>query len=82
MLSLNFEVKTQQYFVNSSDMFLEKKTLHKIWLKLGLNLQCNHFRGFVSHSQALRAKREDPGNKVEIVKMSNMVRSFETVCAI
>ena len=45
--SLNFEVKTQQYFVNSSDMFLEKNTLLKIWLNPGLNLQCNHFRGFI-----------------------------------
>ena len=79
--SLNFKVKTQQYFVNSSDMFLEKNTLLEIWLNLELNLQCNHFRGFVSHSQALRAKREDHGNEVEIVYMSNMARSFETVCA-
>ena len=31
--SLNFEVKTQQYFVSSSDMFLEKKSLLEIWLK-------------------------------------------------
>ena len=63
-------------------MFLGKKTLPEIWLNPGLNFQCNHFRGFVSYSQALRAKREDPGNEVEIVKMSNMARSFETVCAI
>ena len=36
--SLNFEVKTQQYFVSSSDMFLEKITLLKIWLNPALNL--------------------------------------------
>ena len=36
--SLNFEVKTQHYFESSSDMFLEKKTLFKIWLNPGLNL--------------------------------------------
>ena len=36
--SLNFEVKTQQYFESSSDMFLEEKTLFKIWLNPGLNL--------------------------------------------
>ena len=39
MLSfLFFEVKTQQYFVSSSNMFLDKKTLLKIWLNPGLNL--------------------------------------------
>ena len=36
--SLNFEVKTQQYFVSSSDMFLEKITLLIIWLNPALNL--------------------------------------------
>ena len=36
--SLNFEVTTQQYFVSSSDMFLEEKTFLKIWLNPGLNL--------------------------------------------
>ena len=36
--SVNFEVKTQQYFVSSSDMFLEKETLLKIWLNPWLNL--------------------------------------------
>ena len=44
--SLNLEVKTPQYFVSgvsSSDMFLEKKTLFKIWVNLGLNLTI--FRG-------------------------------------
>ena len=44
--SLNLEVKTPQYFVSgvsSSDMFLDKKTLFKIWVNLGLNLTI--FRG-------------------------------------
>ena len=36
--SLNFEVKTEQYFVSSSDMFLEKKSLLEIWLNPELNL--------------------------------------------
>ena len=40
---LNLEVKTQKYFVSSSDMFLDKKTLLKIWLNPGLNL--TSFRG-------------------------------------
>ena len=35
--SLNLEVKTQKYFVSSSNMFLGKKTLLKIWLNPGLN---------------------------------------------
>ena len=48
--SLNFEVKTQQYFVSSSDMFLEKKTLLKIWLNPAL---------FVSHSQDLKGQCPD-----------------------
>ena len=39
--SLNLEA--QQYFVSSSDMFLEKKTLLKISLNPGLNLTI--FRG-------------------------------------
>ena len=34
--SLNLGVKTQKYFVSSSDMFLDKKTLLKIWLNPGL----------------------------------------------
>ena len=41
--SLNLEVKAQRYFVSSSDMFLDKKTLLKIWLNPGLNLTI--FRG-------------------------------------
>ena len=36
--SLNLGVKTQKYFVSSSDMFLDKKTVLKIWLNPGLNL--------------------------------------------
>ena len=36
--SLNLGLKTQQYFVSSSDMFLDKKTLPEIWLNPGLNL--------------------------------------------
>ena len=36
--SLNLRVKTQQYFVSASDMFLDKKTLLKIWLNPCLNL--------------------------------------------
>ena len=44
MLSfLFFEVKAQQYFVSSSCMFLDKKTLLKTWLNPGLNLTI--FRG-------------------------------------
>ena len=35
--SLNLGVKTQKYFVSSSNMFLDKKTLLKIWLNPGLN---------------------------------------------
>ena len=30
--SLNRGVKTQKYFVSSSNIFLDKKTLLKIWL--------------------------------------------------
>ena len=41
--SLNLEVKTPQYFVSSSDMFLDKKTLFKILVNPGLNLTI--FRG-------------------------------------
>ena len=36
--SLNLGLKTQQYFVSSSDTFLDKKTLLEIWLNPGLNL--------------------------------------------
>ena len=36
--SLNLRVKTQKYFVSWSNMFLDKKTLLKIWLNPGLNL--------------------------------------------
>ena len=35
--SLNLGVKTETYFVSSSNMFLDKKTLLKIWLNPGLN---------------------------------------------
>ena len=46
MLSfLFFEVKTQQYFVSSSYMFLDRKTLLKIWLNSGLNLTIFRSRG-------------------------------------
>ena len=41
--SLNLGVKTQKYFVSSSKMFLDKKTLLKIWLNPGFNLSI--FRG-------------------------------------
>ena len=41
--SLNLGVKTQKYFVSSSNMFLDKKTLLKIWLNSGFNLTI--FRG-------------------------------------
>ena len=40
---LFFKVKVQLYFVSSSYMFLDKKTLLKIWLNPGLNLTI--FRG-------------------------------------
>ena len=43
--SLNLGVKTQKYFGSSSNMFLNKKTLLKIWLNPGLNLTI--FRGTV-----------------------------------
>ena len=36
--SLNLGVKTQKYFVSSSDKFVDEKTLLKIWLNPGLNL--------------------------------------------
>ena len=36
--SLNLGVKTQQYFMSSSDMLVGKKTLLEIWLNPGLNL--------------------------------------------
>ena len=49
MLSFLFcEVKAQQYFVSSSHMFLDKKTLLKIWLNPGLNL--NSAQGNISQS--------------------------------
>ena len=38
-----FEVKAQEYFVSLSYMFLDKKTLLKIWLYPALNLTI--FRG-------------------------------------
>ena len=41
--SLYLEVKTPQYFVSSSDLFLDKKTLIKIRVNPGLNLTI--FRG-------------------------------------
>ena len=41
--SLNLEVKAKKYFVSSSNLFLDKKTLLKIWLNPGLNLTT--FRG-------------------------------------
>ena len=41
--SPNLAAKTQQYFVTSSDMFLDEKTLLKIWLNPLLNLTI--FRG-------------------------------------
>ena len=41
--SLNLGVQTQKYFVCSSNIFLHKKTLRKIWLNPGLNLSI--FRG-------------------------------------
>ena len=37
-LKTSKECKAQQYFVSSSCMFLDKETLHKIWLNRGLNL--------------------------------------------
>ena len=41
----------------------------------------NRAQSFVTRSQGLGAKRKDPGNKVEIVFLSNMALSFETVHA-
>ena len=35
---LYLAVKAQQYFASSISMFLDKKTLFKIWLNPGLNL--------------------------------------------
>ena len=34
--SLNRGVKTQKYFVSSSNIFLDKKTLLKVWLNPGI----------------------------------------------
>ena len=36
--SLYLFVKIQQYFVSSSDMFVDEETLLEIWLYPGLNL--------------------------------------------
>ena len=36
--SLNLGVKKQKYFLSSSNMLLDKKTVLKIWLNPGLNL--------------------------------------------
>ena len=41
--SLNLGVKTQKYFVSSSNTLLDKKTLLKSWLNPGLRLTI--FRG-------------------------------------
>ena len=41
--SLSLGVKTKQYFVCSSNMFLHKKTVFKVWLNPGLNVTI--FRG-------------------------------------
>ena len=41
--SLSLGGKARQYFVSSSDIFLDKKTLLKIWLNPGLILTI--FRG-------------------------------------
>ena len=40
---LYLRVKAQQYMyvVSVSYLVIDKKTVLKIWLKLGLNLQCN-----------------------------------------
>ena len=44
MLSpLSLGVKTKQYFVCSSNVFLDKKTVLKIWINPGLNVTI--FRG-------------------------------------
>ena len=50
--SLNIEVKTQQYFVSSSDMFLDKKTLFKILVNPRLSLP-----SFDKPGPGLQAKR-------------------------
>ena len=46
--SLYVGVKIQQYFVSSSDMFLDKETLLEVWLNPGLNLtiflNLNHWK--------------------------------------
>ena len=41
--SLSLGVKTKQYFVCSSNVFLDKKTVLKIWINPGLNVTI--FRG-------------------------------------
>ena len=42
MLSLLYlRVKAQQYVESLSYLVIDKKTVLKIWLKLGFNLQCN-----------------------------------------
>ena len=51
MLSLLYlGVHAEQYFANSSCMFLDKKNLLKIWLNPGLNLTI-----LISRNQALDA---------------------------
>ena len=47
-------LKAQQYFVSLNCMFLDKKTMPKIWLILGLNLTI--FRGTASVSILISAK--------------------------
>ena len=42
MLSLLYlRVKAQQYVESLSYLVIDKKTVLKIWLKLGFNLRCN-----------------------------------------
>ena len=54
-----FEVKAQQYFVSSSYMymFLDKKTLLKIWLNPGLNVTI--FQGTELSCLTVRAITKD-----------------------
>ena len=76
--SLNFEVKTQQYFVSSSDMFLKKKTLLKIWLNPALNLTI-----FVDSSLIPRIewqRERTLGRRLKLTSPENTITYHNVLC--
>ena len=78
--SLNLGLKTQQYFVSSSDMFLDKKTLLEIWLNPGLNLTT--FRGTGPRSLGIL---ELTGRTLQIVMSDRNVLNeitFQSILAV